>query len=84
MDSAGDVLNVGRKLAMNDFKVGDEVWMFGFVDGQMIGFNPEQIAIDSAILNQSYESIIDGVKLFKSKNEAIDAMIKRLEELREE
>lgn len=68
---------------MSDFKVGDEVWMWGFMNGDMIGFSPKHLVIDSVLLNQEPNTLFKGVALFKSKQEAIDAMIAHVEELKE-
>ncbi len=68
---------------MSDFKVGDEVWFFEFIDADKIF----PLEIDDIVLcTEKYEFIDvygrNNAILGKSKSEAIDAMIARLQELK--
>lgn len=77
---------------MNDFKVGDEVWWF---EEMWLG-KPrplDKLIIRTSIIKNNWfgKCSIEGVDMlysedcfYKSKNEAIDAMIKHLESMRDE
>ena len=78
---------------MNNFKPGDEIWYFQFPEG-CGGFMVGEVELHKSIISHerpysdNYYSVQWGeirkdVDLFKSKDEAINAMIKRLEELKE-
>lgn len=76
---------------MIDFKVGDEVWQFWVsCEGMSVGFVAKDLNLvcektaisthDLGFYNKDYY----WKRMHKSKNEAIDAIIKRLESMREE
>lgn len=79
-------------MVMNKFKCGDEVYYFiHHGEGLITDFNDlilyyiKYIYEDEYYLYADQLGLIKGEKIayFKSKNEAIDALIKRLEELRD-
>jgi hypothetical protein len=69
---------------VDDIKKGDQVWMFGFKDESIIGFSPEDISIDFCELRQDPKTLHPSITLFKTKNKAIESMIIRLNELKNE
>ncbi len=85
---------------MSDFNIGDEVFWInmrngfpfegilikidkGIYKGDRISYGRKTIAVTPNNKNDSWTQEIFGT-VSKSKNEAIDAMIKRLEEMRDE
>lgn len=76
----------------NDPKLGDEVWYFQYPGNQGFGFLDEMHLDHTTITaTETYGYIVSGgylinqksVELFKSKSDAITAMINRLGEMRD-
>jgi hypothetical protein len=78
---------------MNDFKVGDEIWWFEYPD-QCMGLLRDVVLKHANVIQGWDDKYIEldcghslhifDVQIFRSKSEAIDAMIARLQELRDE
>lgn len=76
---------------MNDFKMGDEIWWFEFPE-QCMGLMRD-VVLKSSIVCETIDDKYFGVEachslhrfdidLYHSKNEAIDAMLKRLDQFK--
>lgn len=70
---------------MNEFKPGDDVWFFTFPEDGCGGFDVSSVDLE-VNRNQCAINLTSGYVAYsyKSKNEALDAMIARIEELRKE
>ncbi len=58
--------------------------MWGFEDGQYAGFNPSILTLDCTILKTNPDALPCDIKLFTRKNYAIEAMMRRLKEIKDE
>jgi hypothetical protein len=71
---------------MSEFKVGDECWYFTTNGNEWYGaYSTDWLEIESTTtLSYMIDKYADENMYFKSKSEAIDAMMERLHELRGE